>query len=643
MPAISTKTMYALLVLGAAVAGFALAGWLAGGPAPADPAAQATAAAETRSGSQVYTCSMHPQVRSTDPDEKCPICGMDLVPVPEDSAGDDDAGDLPRLSVSPRAAALMQVEVERAERRAAAVQIPVFGQLEYDETRLRTISAWIPGRLDWLHVDFTGAEVRAGQPMARVFSPRLIAAQEELLHAIRAERELEAEGIGIVLERTRRTVEAARDRLRLLGLAEAQVAEVERRGSVEDHVTLPAPVSGVVLERLVSVGDYVETGTPVYRLADLSRLWAQLEVYESDLARLQEGQEVRFTTQSAPGTQFSGVVTFIDPAIDPRKRTAQVRVEVDNAGGRLKPGMFVRGTVLAADARDGVAASQEPPLLIPASAPLLTGKRAVVYVQLADAERPTFEARDVELGPRAGDWYEVRAGLGEGELVVSRGAFKIDAELQIRGRPSMMQPGGGAPPGHDHGQDHGEDAGPAGPHDGHDGHDAHEGRGADEAPQAHDAPQAFRAALGRVVTAQFELVQALADDDPAAAAAAALAVDGMLHDIDAAVLEGAAARQDWNRLAGEIHAGLDGIGRAQGLAQQRRSFEAFSDALTAAVRAFGLAETGPVYRAVCPMVQGRDGYWLQPGEQVANPYYGEAMLRCGWVAETLVPPASGAP
>jgi membrane fusion protein, copper/silver efflux system len=638
-----TRLLYVALVAAGLLGGYLLAAGLNRGHGHdhlAVPAAGGEPAGASQGTAQVYTCSMHPQVRSTDPNGKCPICGMNLIPVPADDAADDE-GAGPQLRLTPRAAALMQVEVLPVERRLLEVPVRLFGRLEQDETRLRTISAWIPGRLEKLHVDFTGVAVRQGQPLFEIYSPRLIAAQEELLQVLRTERELADGAAGRVRESARLTVEAARDRLRLLGLDARQIEALEQGGRVQERVTIPAPTSGVVVERLAAQGDYVDTGDAVYRLADLSRLWAQLEVYESDLPWLRLGLPARFTSQGLD-EEFVGTVAFIDPAINPQTRTARVRVELPNPDGRLKPGMFVRGTVggEAAPGRhpaqhgdgahDEAASAGQGPLVIPASAPLITGRRAVVYVQLPNSDRPTYEPRDVLLGARAGDWYPVEEGLGEGELVVVRGAFKIDSELQIRGRPSMMQPEGGPPPGHDHGGSGGQDAGAAsaGP--------VVRAAALDQAAEPpSEAPEAFRRQLGQLVEAQFVLVRALADDDPDVARAVLLDIDAALHAVDASVLAAGHDRRTWNRAAGDMHDALSELGRAPGLDGQRQHFETFSDALTAAVQAFGIAGTGAVHRAMCPMVQGRDGFWLQADEVVANPYYGAAMLRCGAIIETL--------
>jgi Cu(I)/Ag(I) efflux system membrane fusion protein len=653
----NTPFILVMLVAISLAAGYGVAALKSGSDAHrhGEPAATTGANDPATVGSrQMYTCSMHPQVRSSDPNGKCPICGMDLIPVPlDDGDGGEEEGEAPRLRVTARAAALMQIEVRRVERLALQVPVSLFGRLDHDETRLRTIAAWIPGRLDWLHVDFTGVAVRAGEPMVKIYSPKLIAAQEELLQAIRADRELEAEGVGVVQETTRLTIVASRDRLRLLGLDPHQIEAIERRGGVDDHVTIPAPVSGIVIERLAALGDYVQTGQPIYRLADLSRLWAQLEVYESDLQWLKVGQKAYFSTQSYPGERFEGTVSFIDPTLDDRKRTARVRVDVANPEGRLKPGMFVRGMVAtdagqpaiedphAGHTRPGGASAQPAPdpvndgellpLVIPASAPLITGRRAVVYVQLPDQDRPTFEPRDVLLGPRVGAWYIVHDGLVEGDLVVARGAFKIDSELQIRGRPSMMQPGGGAPPVHDHG---GQTSAPA-RYD-HGSGEQVANVTATPAGTATEAPGGFRVELGRLVHAQFALVSALVVDDPDTAQRAARAVDEALHAVDGGRLQGAGARGTWNRQAQIMHEALGELGVAPGLDEQRRHFEIFSNALTVVVQAFSIAETGPVYLAVCPMVKGRVGYWLQGEEVIANPYQGQAMPHCGSIIETLV-------
>jgi len=208
----------------------------------------------------------------------------------------------------------------------------------------------------------------------------------------------------------------------------------------------------VVVHKQAMEGRYVQTGAPLYTVADLSRVWLTIDAYEADLPWLRLGQTVDFTVAALPGRTFSGRIIFIDPVLNLRTRTAEVRVEVPNRDGDLKPGLYADAVVSATlDSKGLPAGAGAEPLVIPATAPLITGKRAVVYVRKPGTDKPTFEGREVVLGPRADDVYIVLSGLSEGEDVVTNGAFKIDSALQIQAKPSMMSPGGGPPPDHHHG------------------------------------------------------------------------------------------------------------------------------------------------------------------------------------------------
>ena len=470
-------------------------GYVAGRSGSDHAARPPTAAAKTESETakpKWWTCSMHPQIHRPKPG-RCPICGMELIPLKGDSA--DDAG-MRQFTTSEASRKLMDIQTSRVMRRFVTANINMVGRVDYDETRVGYITAWVPGRLDRLYVDYTGIPVKKGDHMVYLYSPELLSAQEELLQAKKAVGNLERSSIALIRESAQATVEAAREKLRLWGLTQAQVAEIEKRGTASDHMTIYAPMGGIVIHKNAQEGMYVKTGARIYTIADLNHVWVRLDAYESDLMWLRYGQEVEFTMESYPGEVFKGQISFIDPFLNPKTRTVKVRVNVPNRHGKLKPGMFVRATVRADVASGGqvmdpalagkwmcpmhpevikdeagkcdichmplvrteslgyVAARESEsakPLVIPAGAPLVTGRRAVVYVQLPDRKRPTFEGREIVLGPRAGDYYIVRHGLNEGELVVTQGNFKIDSALQISAKPSMMTPEGGGGGGHHHG------------------------------------------------------------------------------------------------------------------------------------------------------------------------------------------------
>jgi Cu(I)/Ag(I) efflux system membrane fusion protein len=565
--------LYLSLLFGAFLLGLGiLLGRIWGGSSPmvaagTDPAV--TVAAGDHAGHDhegdpsTWTCSMHPSVQQDGPGS-CPLCGMDLIPLEEDS---DDAG--PRtLSMSESSRALAEIATTVVETGLPEAEIRMVGELSYDETRDRSLTARFPGRIEALAVGQTGRAVAKGEVLAEIYSPELRAALAEY----RALHQRDPDSAA---------TRGARERLRLWDLTAAQIKELREAPVVEDTVPVRSPIGGVVVEKHAREGDYLTTGESLFRVVDLSELWLELEAFASDYPWLAEGQEVVFTVDSLPGEDFTGTIVLLEPTFDRASRTVAVRVEVPNPGGRLRPGMFARGTVRA----PLVVAEEEPdPILLPSSAVLRTGERGVVYVRVPEAERPTFEGRTVELGPRAGDFFVVREGLEPGEEVVTRGAFKIDGALQIQAKPSMMNPGEGEP----------EEPG-------------------------------LPAVLVEVEEAEallpdyFTLQEALAGDDLEAARKAVAAMqaevaggselDGLLADM--------AAAPDLEAL-------------------RKPAFEALSNGLITTLEGHPEILEEPVYRMNCPMVyQDRGADWLQPTDDLRNPYYGAMMLQCGSTVGTL--------
>jgi Cu(I)/Ag(I) efflux system membrane fusion protein len=620
----------------------------------------------------IWTCSMHPQIQLPKPGQ-CPICGMDLIPLTDDGFGDDSGA--PTLTMSVAAMKLAEVQTMAVWREYPHMQLRLVGKVEYDETRQRQIAAWVGGRLDRLYVDYTGISIRKGDHLAWLYSPELVSAQEELLQSVQADRQLSGSNIQVLRGTAATTVAASREKLRLLGLSEDQIAEIERRGKVENHVTINSPIDGIVIAKRAIEGDYVKTGTPIYEIADLSRVWVKLDAYESDLQWLRYGQTVKFSTEAYPGRTLEGRIAFIDPVLDTRTRTTKIRVNVDNTGLLLKPGMFVRAVVEADVASGGRVMEADlagkwigpmhpevvkdrsgpcdvcgmplvraedlgytvpkrddlPPLVIPTSAPLITGKRAVVYVRVPDAKRPTFEGREVVLGPRAGDVYIVQSGLSEGERIVVNGAFKIDSAMQISAKPSMMSAEGeAAATGHDHGgramaaRSGDVSANSRSPQQ-------------DHIPGVPDfeAPAAFRQQLGALSRGYLDLSKALASDQLESARSAAGVLPERLDAIDMALLK-EQAHVHWMGLLPDLESSAKALAAAADMNGMRAALPGMTDRLSAAVRAFGVTQTPPLLRFHCPMARdGRGADWLQSGKTTANPYYGAAMLKCGDEVEML--------
>jgi Cu(I)/Ag(I) efflux system membrane fusion protein len=537
---------------------------------------------------------------------------MDLIPLKSSSGG----GDGPRtLTLSAAAQSIAEIQTSLVARRSVKKSLRMVGKLEADETRVREISAWVAGRIDRLYIDYTGVSVEAGEKLFDLYSPELFSAQEELLQTIRSTDELSKSSLESTRRSATRTVHAARERLRLWGLTSAQVEAIEQSAAPSDHITIVAPMSGVVLHKDAVEGSYVRTGAHVYSIADLSVLWLKLDVYESDLAWVKLHQTVEFEADSYPGVTFSGTVAFIDPMLNERSRSIKVRVNVDNPDGLLKPGMFARAVVHASIEGEG----DDLPLVIPASAPLVTGTRAVVYV--ADpAEAGQFHGREITLGPKAGDFFVVREGLEEGERVVSNGSFKIDSALQILAKKSMMNPGGGGPaPGHHHGPD-----APA---------------PAAETTQVQEIagiPEEFRAQLDDVLALYFEVTTALSRDNLDEAKAAAAKLPEAALAVEHSLLP-AAGHSPWGAAQKGLKSASDAIVAAADIERARQAFHDLSMRMIATVRAFGASNRTHVLVYHCPMAMDGEGAdWLQSTVGTENPYYGSMMFKCGSQTETLM-------
>ncbi len=563
-----------------------------------DPRALPEAGHADHEESSVWTCSMHPQIRIDEPGQ-CPICGMDLIPATPVRDGDEDGhastrGEL--VTLSPRARALAAIETAPVARTSSRAEIRLLGRIDYDETRIRTVTPWTAGRIDELRVRVTGARIKRGQVVAKLYSPEIYSAMRDLVSAAEQSERL-ANGLHASAEMAGKALGSSKERLRLLGVPEQQIENVIRTRNPPTNIEIRSPFTGTVLERFVDEGQYVSAGTPLFRIADLSRIWVQIDAYETDLPHLRVGQQVVVKVEGLTGEPFTGRTTFIDPVLDERERTARVRVEVDNPKGRLRPGMFAEA-VIETESAGGPA-----PLVIPESAPLFTGRRSVVFVEVPQAADPTYELRVVRLGPRTGPVYPVLAGLNEGEKVVTRGAFVLDADVQLRGGRSMMTMT--------------DDVSSA-------------------PPKSPPVAPAFLATLRPIVEAYLEAQAQLANDDLDEAKES---LSLLAERANGASPEGSRKALDaWQRVASKLVGHARHGASSGGAGDLRNAFEHVSTQLSELMRLFGNPLDTPLQLAFCPMAFDSDGAeWIQRDGALQNPYYGQAMLRCGEFRATVLP------
>ncbi len=526
-------------------------------------------------GSTTWTCSMHPQIQRNEPGD-CPICGMDLIPM---DAMENEL-DPSIFQMSESAMKLANIQTVRVGMSELGRKIRLNGKVKIDERNSYTQATHIPGRVEKLSVNFTGEKVRRGQTLATIYSPELVTAQDELLQA----QSMKASQPALF--------EAAVEKLKRWKIGQNQINKILQNGEALESFPIQADRSGIVTEKNVELGDYVERGMALYEISDLSKVWIMFDLYEGELKWVEEATEIEYTVNGLPGQTFSGTISFIDPLLEAQTRVASARVEVANSAGELKPGMFVSGVVQAQQDTD------QETIVIPKSAVLWTGERSVVYVK----DNEGFKMREVVLGAALGESYAIQDGLNAGEEIVINGTFTLDAAVQLSGRPSMMNP------------------------------NVETAQYSDEV-KAFQVHQAQKDELSPVFEAYFAMKNALAADQFNEARRAGELIRNRISGMQAGFKGDAQAY--WSKQSSQVVKVLTNIEQFENIESLRNTFLAVSNNMIQVAQKFKpFSET--VYIQHCPMADTSKGAdWLSQDDEIINPYFGESMLSCGEVSDVI--------
>jgi Cu(I)/Ag(I) efflux system membrane fusion protein len=548
---------------------------------------------------KMWTCSMHPQIMQPEAGD-CPICGMDLIPA--ETSADGLLADQFKLTENALALANIQTSIV-GNRNQKDNFVKLSGKIVENEEANTVQVSYFSGRIEQLNVSFTGEEIRKGQLLATIYSPELYAAQQELITAVSLK------------ESQPELYKAVRNKLKIWKLSESQIQQIETSGKVKENFPVYATVSGTVSQKLVAQGASIKQGQPLLKIANLTTVWANFDVYENQINNFKKGQEVIVTTSAYVNEEFKGNVDFIDPVLNTKTRTVTLRVVLNNKNNKFKPGMFVEGKI------KGISSSKEQVLAIPSSAILWTGRRSVVYLK-ANPNEPVFEMQEITLGNKVGDNYEIVEGLNNGDEIVTNGVFTIDAAAQLQGKKSMMNKEGGKTT------------------TGHEGHLGMEKTASvnDEkhinVNQRLNVSKGFQNQLKAVFNEYIKLKDAFVKDDSNNGMVASKGLLNNLHIVDMKLLTDKVGHAQWMLLEKEIKAAATSISKTSNIKGQRNHFKQLSSSIATALEVFGINEK--VYHQFCPMADSNKGaYWLSKEEKVINPYFGDAMLTCGEVKQII--------
>lgn len=547
---------------------------------------------EEQAEQNIWTCTMHPQIRKTEPG-LCPICGMELVPL---NANSGDIGPT-EIHMTPTAMQLANLQTTLVKTQKPIKEIRMNGKVKADERKISSQVSHISGRLERLLVDFTGEYIASGQTVAYIYSPDLVTAQDELLEAYK-------------IKKTQPELyNAAREKLRNWKLSDKQIDNIINTGKLQDRFPVIADVSGIVLNKRVNTGDYVQRGQALFEVANLNTIWVMFDIYEQDLEWINKGDMVNFSVQSLPGHTFHGKIDFIDPVIDPDRRVASARVQISNHENKLKPEMFATGLIKTS------LKNQNEALVIPKSAVMWTGERSIVYVKMSSSGSGyNFMMREVILGPVLGDSYVVKSGLKEGETIVTNGTFSVDAAAQLAGKPSMMNPEGiVTTTGHDHGN---------------------MGNKIKENNDPKNVSNSERMAIYQLIQQYVLLKDALVNDQFDKSKQFANGLYTQIKQTEMSKFTGQ-EHKVWMQHNSHILSILSQIQEAENIGQVRNSMKPLSAHFIILARYFSPHKRG-IFVFRCPMADKNNGAdWLSFEEEVKNPYYGASMLTCGSLIDTI--------
>ncbi len=534
----------------------------------------------------VWTCAMHPQIRTSEPG-LCPICGMDLTPLEDDS---NDSSNPLEIKMSPTAMQLANVVTGTVKEGSRMHMVNLNGKIEVDERKVTTLTTHIGGRLEKLLVSYTGEYIKKGNIVAYVYSPELVIAQNELLEAYKYKAEQPE------------IYQASREKIKNWKVTNAQIDHIIETGKVIQNFPVLSHLDGVVTSKLVNMGDHVMTGGALFEIANLSTVWAMFDIYERNLSQVSIGDEIEFNT---PGSSqnIRGEISFIDPILNETTRVSKARIILNNSG-QYKPGMFIKGVVKHLETDNTLQT------IVPKSAVLWTGKRSIVYVKTNQDNGFSFMLREVELGALLGNEYSILSGLKPGEEIAIQGAFSIDAAAQLAGKPSMMN--------------------------------VHAGLSKEQITEL-DLNQAYSGFKlkgkwmqdwNEVLNQYFELKDFLTQDNLKEAQTIGEKLAKRLSHFETGELTDEQLLL-WKETKNKLYENVNVLNTQNDILNARHVFKQLSDDIISTVTRLN-DESKTLFIHTCPMaIDNKEGEWLSKEKEVINPYMGASMLRCGTMKEQL--------